>query len=565
MKKLSLILFTVSLTLTSMAESIKVGDLYYERNYTYNTASVTYQVWFSDENYAGMKSIIIPAEIECNGTTYTVTSIGKGAFQSCESLTSIIIPNSVTNIGEDAFWGCSSLEGIEFPNSITNIGEEAFFYCTSLKYIDFPSKLTTIGKEAFFKCYALDSITIPKSVRNIEEEAFRQCGSLKSIKVEAGNPIYDSRDNCNAIIKTSTNTLIAGCQNTVIPNSVRNIGDWAFNWCKSLTSIFIPKSVTTIGKGAFIGCIGLKHIKVELGNPIFDSRENCNAIIETATNTLRVGCQSTTIHNSVKNIGKEAFKHCSSLKSVIIPKSVNSIEIGAFTGCNSLKTIIVDITNPTYDSRENCNAIIETWSNTLIVGCGNTIIPNSIETIGDESFMFCSALKSISIPGCVKSIRDYAFDGCDSLISVVINNGVINIGKYAFQRCHSLKSITIPNSVKYIDDKAFAWCSSLTSISFGNSVTSIGKFAFEYCKSIESITIPNNVKYIGERAFASCKSLRSISFGNGITGIGPIIITGCESLKSIKYAGTKQQWRNIEKKDDWFWYGWDVHCVDGNL
>ena len=188
MKKLSLILFTVSLTLTSMAESIKVGDLYYERNYTYNTASVTYQEWFSDNNYAGMTSIIIPAQIECNGTIYTVTSIGEGAFQYCNSLISITIPKSITSIGEDAFGGCNSLKNIILP-----------------------PKLTTIGKHAFFKCYSIDSITIPEGVREIDQEAFRQCSSLKSINVEANNSIYDSRNNCNAIVKTSTNTLITGC------------------------------------------------------------------------------------------------------------------------------------------------------------------------------------------------------------------------------------------------------------------------------------------------------------------------------------------------------------------
>ena len=542
MKKILLILGVLLMTISTLAESVKVGDLYYERNYTYNTASVTYQVWFSDKNYAGVKSIIIPAEIECNGTTYTVTSIGKGAFQSCESLTSIIIPNSVTSIGEDAFWGCSSLEGIEFPNSITNIGEEAFCYCTSLKYIDFPSKLTTIGKEAFFKCYALDSITIPKSVRNIEEEAFRQCGSLKSIKVEAGNPIYDSRDNCNAIIKTSTNTLIAGCQNTVIPNSVRNIGDWAFNWCKSLTSIFIPKSVTTIGEGAFAGCVGLKYIKVELGNPIYDSRENSNAIIKTATNTLVVGCHNSTIHNSVTTISEGAFGHCTTLKSVIVPKSLKYIERGAFEGCDSLGVIKVEAGNTTFDSRENCNAIIDTYNNTLVLGCAGTTIPNSVTTIGEGAFYCCYSLKSISIPSSVNRIN-----------------------KEAFQYCRNLTSITIPNSVKWIDEKAFSGCRGLVSLTLGTGVISIGERAFNSCSSLKSITIPNSVKWIEKNAFADCDALASITIGTGVKSVGWWAFCNYNHDIKITYKGTTQQWRNVETNNIVCNNIIKLHCVDGDV
>lgn len=552
------------MTVSTLAESVKVGDLYYERNYTYNTAYVTYQTWFSSDNYAGITSIVIPSEIECNGTIYKVTSIGEGAFRQCKSLTSITIPEGVKSIEEDAFSSCDSLVTVHIPTSVTIIGEEAFSWCPTLKSIELPYNLTTIGEGAFIGCNSLESITIPKSVRNIGEEAFRQCTSLKSIKVEDGNYVYDSRENCNAIIKTSTNALIAGCQNTTIPNDVRSIEDWAFNWCKSLTSIFIPKSVTTIGEGAFAGCIDLKHIQVELGNPIYDSREKCNAIIETSTNTLVVGCQNSVVHNSVTTIGEKAFSSCKSLDSITIPKSVTSIAVDAFKGCSSLKFINVDENNYVYDSRENCNAIIKRLSNTLIIGCQNTIIPNSVTSIGDGAFSDCYSLTSITIPNSVTRIGNYAFAFCDSLISVTIPNSVITIGDYAFGSCHSLQSITIPNSVEYIADEAFAWCYSLTSISFGNRVASIGKRTFEYCKSLKSVIIPNSVKYIGSGAFGSCSSLTSVTIGNNVNSIewGPFL--GCDFLTAIKYAGTKQQWENIKKADD-FWYRYTIHCTDGDI
>lgn len=530
------------MTVSTLAESVKVGDLYYERNYTYNTAYVTYQTWFSSDNYAGITSIVIPSEIECNGTIYKVTSIGEGAFRQCKSLTSITIPEGVKSIEEDAFSSCDSLVTVHIPTSVTIIGEEAFSWCPTLKSIELPYNLTTIGEGAFIGCNSLESITIPKSVRNIGEEAFRQCTSLKSIRVEEGNFVYDSRDNCNAIIKTSSNALIAGCQNTIIPYNVRSIEAWAFNWCKSLTSIFIPKSVTTIGKGAFAGCVGLKHIQVELGNPTYDSREHCNAIIRTSTNTLVVGCHNTKIHNSVTTIAEGAFGHCTTLKSITIPKSVKYIERGAFEGCDSLSVIKVDVGNTTFDSRDNCNAVIDTYKNTLVLGCAKTTIPNSVTTIGEGAFYYCSSLKSIAIPSSINRI-------C----------------KEAFSFCYNLTSITIPNSVKWIEEEAFSFCREVTSLTIGTGVISIGERAFNRCSSLKSITIPNSVKWIEKNAFADCDALASITIGTGVTSIGFWALCNYNHDIKITYKGTTQQWKNIEKNEPVCLDFIKVHCVDGDI
>lgn len=530
------------MTVSTLAESVKVGDLYYERNYTYNTAYVTYQTRFSSDNYAGITSIVIPSEIECNGTIYKVTSIGEGAFRQCKSLTSITIPEGVKSIEEDAFSSCDSLVTVHIPTSVTIIGEEAFSWCPTLKSIELPYNLTTIGEDAFLKCSSLDSIIIPKSVRNIGKEAFRQCTSLKSIRVEEGNFVYDSRDNCNAIIKTSSNALIAGCQNTIIPYNVRSIEAWAFNWCKSLTSIFIPKSVTTIGEGAFAGCVGLKYIQVELGNPTYDSRENCNAIIRTSTNTLVVGCHNTKIHNSVTTIAAGAFGHCTTLKSITIPKSVKYIERGAFEGCDSLSVIKVDVGNTTFDSRDNCNAVIDTYKNTLVLGCAKTTIPNSVTTIGEGAFYHCSSLKSIAIPSSINRI-------C----------------KEAFSFCYNLTSITIPNSVKWIEEEAFSYCIEVTSLTIGTGVISIGERAFNSCSSLKSITIPNSVKWIEKNAFADCDALASITIGTGVTSIGFWALCNYNHDIKITYKGTTQQWKNIEKNEPVCLDFIKVHCVDGDI
>ena len=380
----------------------------------------------------------------------------------CSRLTSIPIPNSIWKIGSSAFKGCSSLTGIKIPNSVHDIG-----------------------------LFVFDS-----------------CSSLVSIAVQPGNPKYDSRNNCNAIIKKYNNKLVQGCKNTIIPTSVTSIGEYAFHNCIGLTKIKIPSSITKIYKGAFEGCSNLASIEIPFsvtdisysaffncsnlssisvhpGNQKYDSRNNCNAIIETATNTLIIGCKNTIIPNSVTSIGDCAFDNCNSLTSIIIPNSVTSFghsgSPNPFEYCNNLAKIIVQPGNPKYDSRDNCNAIIETATNTLIVGCKNTIIPNSVTKIGDCAFNNCSSLASITIPNSVTSIGDWAFGGCNSLTSITIPNSVTSIKWCTFSDCSSLTSITIPSSVTEIKAYAFSDCSSLTSITIPSSVTYIEGTAFWNC------------------------------------------------------------------------------------
>ena len=222
--------------------------------------------------------------------------------------------------------------------------------------------VTSIEDIAFYGCHDLTSIVVPNSVTEIGQEAFGNCPGLTSIVVESGNPRFDSRNNCNAIIETTDNELIAGCKNTIIPNSVTKIGNFAFDACVSLTSIVIPNSVT--------------------------------------------------------EIGHYAFYCCDSLTSIDIPNSVIEIGYGVFESCLGLTSIVVESGNPRYDSRNNCNAIIETAYNTLIYGCKNTTIPYSVTTIDDYAFYDCDGLTSIVIPNSVTSIGDNAFCNCWRLTDV---------------------------------------------------------------------------------------------------------------------------------------------------
>ena len=197
---------------------------------------------------------------------------------------------------------------------------------------------------------------------------------------------------------------------------------------------------------------------------MYDSQNNCNAIIETETNTLIRGCNTTVIPNSVTSIEYGAFSGCTGLTSVTIPNSVTSIEGGAFSDCSGLASIVVENGNKVYDSRSNCNAIIEISTNTLIQGCKTTIIPNSVTSIGNEAFYGCTGLTSIIIPNSVTSIEDFAFTGCTGLTSLTIPNSVMDVGEDAFGGCTGLTSVLIGNNSELSMDATFFDSKNLTQV-----------------------------------------------------------------------------------------------------
>ncbi|MBR1880832.1 MAG: leucine-rich repeat domain-containing protein [Prevotella sp.] len=393
----------------------------------------------------------------------------NGDFYGCTSLTSIVLPSNVTEIKKNGWRGsfswCGYLTSVSLGNKVETIGENAFHDCFSLSSINFPSSLKTIEYSAFWGCISLPTLTIPRSLEYIGNDAFSGCSGLTSIVVEAGNKYFDSRNNCNALIRTQTNELLLGSANAVIPNTVTSIAERAFEGC-DITSLTIPKSVVTIGSDAFASCGKLNSIIVEEGNPTYDSRDNCNALIETANSYLIKGSNNTiiphgvtaiapyafssctgltsiTIPSTVTNIGDRAFMYCTGLTSITIPSTVTNIGDGAFLYCSgpNLLSIKVEDGNVNFDSRNNCNALIDTATDSLILGCKNAFIPVGVKIIAPNAFSYCSGLTIIRIADSVKSIYSSAFQDCTDLAAVVIGNSLEKIETFAFYNCPNLQNV----------------------------------------------------------------------------------------------------------------------------
>ncbi len=393
--------------------------------------------------------ITIPEEVE----GLQVTSIGSYAFNNCTGITEVIVPNGVETIGYSAFRGCTALSKVSLGNSVKSLDSQVFDGCTSLTTITGISHLesiggsafnityntfipwfenlpdgllylgkvlyqykgtmpdnttinvkegtTQIGYRAFYDCNGLFGISIPQSLNSIDSYAFENCPNLASITVASGNEKYDSRSNCNAIVETEKNMIVAGCKGTTIPNTI-----------------------TAIGSHAFYGS----------------------------------GLTEVVLSNSIDSIARNAFAYSTSLKSVMIGKGTRKIMDDVFIGCKKITTINVASNNPYYDSRDNCNAIIEKSTDKLIVGCPSTVIPASVKAIGDYSIssLGYSSLYSLIIPDNVEMIGNYAVRYNYNLQSLTLGKEVKEIGKSAFEGCNALRCIrSFVDSPANIDESVF--------------------------------------------------------------------------------------------------------------
>lgn len=513
-------------------------------------------------------NIVIPSTVQYNGCEYSVKSIGQYAFYGCQSLTSITIPEGVTSlehmcfaqckgllsislpqsiscINYAVFWGCSSLTAISLPDKMERIESNAFgecvnlktinlpegipaiynstFYnCRSLTSISIPESVGMIGSEAFFGCSDITSLLIPKNVYSIENSAFIGCYGLNSITVDPSNRMYDSRDNCNAIIETCTNSIIIGCPNTVIPQSVTEIDWYAFSGITDFGSIIS-------------------------NSPHIECSKDYNAVINITTKTLIAGHSNTIIPDGVTCIGRYAFGDCKDLVSIDIPDGVTCIGDDAFRGCINLSAI------------ELPESLI-TIGNSAFCECeklADIIFPNRLMSIGYDAFYrtkwynnqsdgliyagkcaYCfrgemSDNTHIEIKQGTIGIGSSAFSSCEGMTSITIPEGVLYIGNDAFSCCTSLKSITIPEGVTKICDYTFDHCTSLTDVSIPGSLTEISTSAFRDCSSLETIVIPGSVKVIGSYAFAGCINLSSAVILDGTTTIEERAFSDCVNLSIV--------------------------------
>lgn len=382
--------------------------------------------------------VIIPDSVMYD-KKYAVTAIADGAFSGNWELESIVISEGVVTLGSYAFENCVNLRSIFIPSTLVN-GNFSYQY----------GEYNRNYSPAFYGCTGLEEITVAD-----------------------GHPHLDSRNDCNALIWTNEGwngvELMMGCKNTVIPDGVTQIAPYAFAWT-TVDKVVIPNSVTRIGTQAFQGCgslttlyIGsgltefdyygvgynkelseqirsslhpgpnnLETIVVDEENPLIDSRNGCNAIIETATNTLVLASNSTIIPENITGIAVGAFQSCRKLESIYISASLTTIPWGAFDMCSNLESIVVDEANPVYDSRNNCNAIIETATDTLLRGCKTTVIPEDVVFIGHYAFSGCNGLEEIVIPDAVHSIGEGAFGSCSHLRTITFGSGVKSIGRLPF-------------------------------------------------------------------------------------------------------------------------------------
>lgn len=438
---------------------------------TYNGLPVTGTSWWGDYGFYDFKSVFVPESITSlrsafdnfgNLENITVSSANK-YFGSVNGIlynkdkTEIVrvprnrsgnfeIPFGITTIGYGAFRSCNSLTSVTIPTTVTTIGEQAFWYCAGLINLIIPDSVKTMGPWAFRDCSGLESVTIGKGLTEISVCAFDGCTNLTRV---------------------------------TIPNGIITIGAFAFKGCEKLTEITIPESVTTIEYEVLSGCPCLERIIVSDKNKNYCS---VNGVLYSKDKTELIRVPQTVsgkfvVPNGVKVIGRAALYGCSLLTDVDLPEGLNSIDRNAFYECNGL----TEITLP-----ESLTEIGDYAFNSCM-GLASLIIPESVKTIGRYAFARCSGLTSITLPKGLTEISENMFAMCPNLTDIKIPDSVKTIGEYAFAGCWGLTDITIPEGVTFISYNAFMSCRELTGITIPKSITTIERSAFSGCRNLADI------------------------------------------------------------------------------
>ncbi|MGZ0708704.1 leucine-rich repeat domain-containing protein [Coraliomargarita sp. W4R53] len=480
-------LLSLSLFIQSIGFAATFGDF----TYTSNGSVIT----ITDYPTSATGVVTVPDTIE----GLPVTTIGSSAFKGCESMTSIVIPDSVTAIESQAFANCELLDSVDLGEGVTSLDYQAFGECPALTTIHFPASLTSIN-------YPLSGSY-----------------QLASISVDAANTAFEV---VNGILYSEDMTSLMYCPpglslgDFVIPSSVTTLIASAFSNCTGLTSVNVPVTTESIGNNAFFGCTNLTSFifdendtSLTFGSSVFrDSgltEVNLPDHITVIPSSTYQGCPliSVTMPDQITRIKGGAFYGCSSLISVDL-NNVVSVEDEAFKNCSSLASVTApELTSIEDDGFYQTGLVSISFPKLLSVGsrafynCGNLLSATFPElvSIDKAAFNYCSALESISFPK-VETIGSESFADCYSLNNVVLPGSLTSLGAWAFSECDSLLNVTIEEGLSEIRDYTF-YSSALTSITLPSTITSIGEAAFHNCSDLEEIIFKGDPPSIGVEAF----------------------------------------------------------------
>lgn len=410
-------------------------------------------------------------------------------------------------------WDSNGDNSLSYPEAAQVSSLSLAFNGTGISTFDelqYFTGLATLNRYEFQNCNSLERITVPRSVNLIQPSIFQGCNSLRHITVDPDNPTFDSRDNCNAIIETATNKLVAGCKSTIIPEGVTAIGEGALENLP-MSTLTLPSTLQTIESYGIHLIDGLESLTVNAVTPPTITEHFLYGTPRTIP--VIVPVESLAAYHNYNNTGQP----WGGFTKIIADGNISFVD-------PAVKAICVAQWDSNGDGELSyAEAAAVTTLNPSGLFNGNVFFNNTEITSFNELEYFTG----------LTSINDYAFYGCNNLTSVTLPHGVTSIGNSAFYNCSGLTSVTIGNSVTSIGDSAFNHCTSLTSVTIGNSVTSIGSYAFGSCSGLTSVTIPDSVTSIGSTAFYNCSGLTSVTIGDSVTSIDSFAFEGCSSLTSV--------------------------------
>ena len=545
MKKI--ITFFAALAMLCAAMPVKaqtyVNGIAYELHPVTDSTGYAVVIANYDTPYKG--NIVIPDSVTIEDVTYAVTTIGARAFEDCDSVISITLPNTIKAIMSSAFHDCHLLSSINLPEGLEEIRDDIFWSCWSLTELTLPSTLKQLYAYAFEDCPKLRTINFPESIEVVEGYLF--------INDTLSAPVYNSKyfahfppdyatsysipDGIETILSSAFQDALS-LTSVTIPSSVKYIQHYAF-YNTGLTSITLPEGVLEIGNGAFMETpitslhlpasltdiapdafpASLTTITVDAANDNYYVANNC--LLKKGSGELVYVPDGATLPEGLLEIGDRAFMG-RTFTSFTIPSTVTRIGIEAFSGCQYLDTII---------------------------------IPEGVTSLGNNVFFDCTRLKKVTLPDGLKEIPNYAFYNCRHLEDINVPSSLKKIGNNAFQSCYELKSFDLPESVYEVQNEAFVgsgiqqpvynshYFAYLPQIYKGiytmpDQIEVIAPYAFYYCDSLTEVIMPTTLRTIGLEAFWGCTSLTKLDIPASVDSILTYAFEACENVETIILRGS---------------------------